>query len=135
MKHNLQILVCVLTALSFLACGGDEVTWPEKPADGTPVVIQFVKIAGEGDDMSAKMRVFNFGEQSVTRMQMTLEYLDADGKKLGDFPWSQHAMSGIVDKKAHKVVNMGALIKKGTTKVRAVLSEVEFRGGKTWKKK
>lgn len=135
MKHKLQILLVAMLSLVFLACGGEEVTWPEKPADGTPVVIQFVKLTGEGDKKSAKMRVFNFGDQSVTRLVMSLDYLDKDGKKLGDFPWSQQAMGGIVGKKEHKVVEMGAFIKEGTTKVVANLSEVEFRDGKKWQKK
>lgn len=135
MRHNLQILVCTLLACAFLGCGGEEVKWPEQPADGTPVVIEFVKLTGEGDKMAAKMRVFNFGEQSVTRLNMTLEYLDADGKKLGDFPWSAQNMAGLVAKKAHKVLEMGAFMKEGTKKVKAVLSEVEFREGKPWKKK
>lgn len=135
MKHNLQSLLCVLVASIFLACGGDEVKWPEKPADGTPVVIEFVKLVGEGDKKSAEMRVFNFAEQSLTRMQMKLHYLDKDGKELGDFPWSQQSGSGIVGTKAYKVVKMGAFLKEGTTKVTAELEEAEFRGGKSWKKK
>lgn len=136
MKHKLFFgLVCALVAFAFLACGGEEVKWPEKPADGTPVVIEFVKLVGEGDKKEAKMRVFNFEEKSVTRLNMMLDYLDKDGKKLKDFPWSAQASAGLVGAKEHKVKEMGAFIPDGTAKVVANLSEVEFRDGKTWKKK
>ena len=135
MKQNLRIVLCTLVALAYLACGGEEVKWPEKPTDGTPVVIEFVKLVGEGDKKEAKMRIFNFEEKSVTRLQMTLDYLDKDGNKLKDFPWSAHAMGGLVGSKAHKVKEMGAFIPDGTVKVVANLAEVEFRDGTTWKQK
>ena len=135
MKHNLQILLCALVAFAFLACGGEEVKWPEKPTDGTPVVIEFVKLVGEGDKKAAEMRVFNFEQKSVTRLNMMLDYLDKDGNKLKDFPWSAQAGAGLVGSKAHKVQKMGAFIPDGTTKVVANISDVEFRDGTTWKQK
>lgn len=111
--------------------GGDSVKWPEKPADGAPVVGEFIEMTGEGEDMEAKIRFFNFTDKSIDRLQMTLHYLDGSGKELDDFPYT--VMQGkLIDAKGHRTKEVGAFIPKETKKVTAEIREVQFTDGTTW---
>lgn len=118
--------------------GGDEnVTWPAAPADGQPVVLQFVSVGPNkrGKDLEAQMRVFNFSDKDVKRLSLMLDYLDGSGKKLKDFPWSMMAGSSIVGPKGTKVDGMGAFIPAETKKVEARVRSVEFGDGTKWESK
>ena len=127
-----------LIALVLLAAacgkGGEDAKWPDEPTDGAPLVLEFIGLEGSGNDTQARMRIFNFGESAVVRMQLTLHYLDASGKELKDFPWSQQAPAGVVGGKGQAVKAMGAFIPEGTAKVTAEVKEVEFKDKKVWKK-
>ena len=111
--------------------GGAEVKWPDKPADGTPVVFEFVEVSGTGDKIKAKMRMFSFSDKMITRVNSTLDYLDGTGKKLKDFPWSMSG-PGLLEAKQTKDKDMGAFIPAETKKVVAHISEVGFSDGSKW---
>lgn len=111
--------------------GGGDVKWPEKPASGAPVALEFIGLVGQGDRMEANMRIFNFSDKPVTRINMTLDYLDATGKKLKDFPWGQSGPS-LVGPKEYKDKEMGAFIPAETKKVTATVKDVEFGDGSKW---
>ena len=135
MTKRLHGILIALALLGLTACGGDkkeQAPWPEKPADGTPVVVEFVALDGEGKKMSAKMRVFNFSDKAVSRVGLQLDYLDAQGKKLKDFPWSQQGMPQLVGPKGQEVAEMGAFLPPETAKVMAKVELVEFKDGSKW---
>jgi hypothetical protein len=131
----------VLAVLGLAACGGKkddgggggaaEVKWPDKPADGTPVVFEFVEVAGKGDKLKAKMRMFNFSDKTVTRIVSTLDYLDGTGKSLKDFPWSMQGPA-LLDPKGTKDKDMGAFLPAETKKVNAKITGVDFGDGTKW---
>jgi len=115
-------------------CGesGSDVKWPDKPADGCPVAMEFIAMDGTGKKAKAKVRLFNFSDKDVKGVQMTLSYLDAKGAELDTFPWSQMANPKLVGKKSHVEKKIGAFIKDGTTRVSATFREVEFADGTKW---
>ncbi len=114
--------------------GGADVTWPAKPADGSPVVIESLSVAPDrkGKDLEAKVRVFNFSDKDVTRISMTLDYLDGSGKKLKDFPWGMTGMPSLVAAKGFKDDEVGAFLPPETKKVAARIRNVEFKDGTKW---
>jgi hypothetical protein len=105
--------------------------WPAKPGDGTPLVLEFVKMTGEGQDRRGELRIFNFQDQDVKKVHLTLRYLDAAGKELKTFPWSV-MQNPVVEAKKSATIEAGAFIPEGTTRVEAVLREVELAGGGKW---
>ncbi len=109
----------------------DSVTWPEKPADGAPVAMVFLEMKGEGEDMHASVRFFNFSDKGIKRISMTLDYLGEGDKKLKDFPWSQMFPRNL-EAKGHFKSNVGAFLPEGTKKVNARMREVEFEDGTKW---
>lgn len=134
--HMTARILPVLMFLVFAAgCSGKSAgpkeKWPEKPADGAPLVIEFVKIAGQGDDTRAELKVFNFEDKDVMRLHMTLHYLDASGKELKDFPWSVQA-NPVVGAKKSAVIEAGAFLPKETVSVKVDLRSVQFDGGGKW---
>jgi len=136
-----MFLALTLSLAAVVACGkkdeggggGDksDMKWPAKPADGTPVVFEFDSMAGTGDKMEAKVRMFNFTDKKVTRMSTTLDYLDAGGKKLKDFPWGMGGMSLLGPNEA-KEETVGAFMPPETKKVEVRLRSVEFGDGSKW---
>ncbi len=114
--------------------GGDDVTWPAKPTDGSPVVIESVSVGPDrkGKDLEAKVRVFNFSDKDITRISMTLDYLDASGKKLKDFPWGMSGMPSLVAAKGVKEDGVGAFLPPDTKKVAAHVRSVDFKDGTKW---
>lgn len=112
-----------------------DVTWPAQPADGTPIVAEFVSLAGTGDNVEATLRLFNFADKDVTGVHMTLHYLDAAGKELKDFPWSQSKPSGLVEKKGTADIKAGAFIPAGTKTVTAEFRSVVYSDASTWDRK
>jgi len=120
------------------ASGGDDnVTWPAKPADGTPVVFEMVSVGPDkrGKDLEAQMRIFNFTDKDIKRVSVTLDYLDASGKKLKDFPWGMAGVPNVVPAKGTKVDGMGAFLPPETKKVEARVRSVEFGDGTKWEHK
>jgi len=111
--------------------GATEMTWPAQPADGTPVVFEFVEVTGTGDKLKAKMRMFNFTQKKITRITSKLDYLDATGKKLKDFPWSMQGPALLGPKEA-KEKDMGAFLPAETKKVEAKIEGVDFDDGTKW---
>lgn len=111
--------------------GGDDVTWPAKPADGTPVVFEFVSMQPNDKDLEAKVRMFNFTDKDVTRISATLDYLDGTGKKLKDFPWGMGGPA-LLPAKATKVDEVGAFVPPETKKVEVRVRRVEFADKSKW---
>lgn len=141
-KHFSRLVVAVAlasTSLAATACGKkdeagakkDDVAWPAKPADDTPLVFQFVNLEGTGDDMKANLRVFNFTDKAVKAVKLRLHYLDAAGKELKSFPWGAAAPE-IVGPKGTKVDDYGAFLPPETKSVNVTIREVEFSDGTKW---
>lgn len=135
-----RLLPSLLLAALLSACGSKEakneepeVAWPADPTDGTPMVWEFVELTGEGDKRSAKMRMFNFSDKTVTKVQATLHYADSTGKELDTFPWTQMGPN-MVGAKGHKEAKMGAFLPAETTSVSATIESIEYGDGSTWAK-
>jgi hypothetical protein len=111
--------------------GEGDVQWPDRPANGCPVTLDFVDMTGQGQDRGAHMRLFNFSQQPVQRIMMTLHYLDGSGQELDDFPFSMAAPS-VVGANAQTVVEVGAFVPDATARVTAEVSEVQLGDGSTW---
>ena len=117
--------------------GGDEnLTWPAKPADGAPVVFEFVSVGPDkkGKDLEAKVRMFNFTDKNVVRISATLDYLDGSGKKLKDFPWGMGGQN-LLPAKGTKVDEVGAFIPAETKKVEVRVRSVDFDDKTKWEAK
>ena len=134
------LLALALTTTAVTGCGKkdgdsaakkDDVAWPAKPTDDTPIVWQFEKLEGTGDQAAAKMRVFNFTDKAVKGVRMTLHYIDGAGKELKTFPWGAMAPE-LVGAKGTKVHEVGAFIPPETKTVTATVREVEFADGTKW---
>ncbi|MDX2087674.1 MAG: hypothetical protein SFX73_07480 [Kofleriaceae bacterium] len=136
---RLAIAIALVSTAAAPGCGKkddagakkDDVTWPAKPADDTPLVFQFVSLEGTGDDMKANLRVFNFTDKSVKSVQLKLHYLDASGKEVKSFPWGATSPE-IVGPKGTKVDDYGAFLPPETKTVNVTLREVKFADGSTW---
>ena len=83
-------------------------------------------------DLEAKVRIFNFSDKDVTRVSMTLDYLDGSGKKLKGFPWGMGGMPNVVPAKGTKVDEVGAFLPPETKKVQVHVKSVEFKDGSKW---
>lgn len=152
MLRRALIVVALLLALTASACRKGEDTpktapaaaepapadgpgsegWPARPADGAPVAVQFVALTKAGDDLRARMKVFNFGDKAVRGVHLELEYIGADGQVLKAMPWSQVAPT-LVDARAQAEHEMGAFIPAETASVRALVRRVELGDGTDWR--
>ena len=88
---------------------------------------------GSGKEAKAKVRFFNFADKDVKGVQMRLLYLDADGKEIDTFPWSQMANPKLIGKKSYVDKKVGAFMKEGTVSVGVKFREVEFTDGTKWR--
>lgn len=109
-------------------------TWPAQPADGTPIVAEFIALEGKGDDIEVKLRLFNFADKEVKGVQMTLNYLDGTGKELKDFPWGQ-AKAGLIGKKGTAEIKAGAFVPEETKSVSVEFRGVDYADGTKWEAK
>lgn len=107
--------------------------WPAQPADGTPIVAEFIAMQGSGEDIEVKLRLFNFADKAINSVRMTLNYLDATGKELKDFPWSQ-AKAGMIGKKGTAEIKAGAFIPAETKSVSVEFRGVEYADGTKWER-
>lgn len=133
-------VLAMLALLPLAGCekggdGGSEATveWPEQPANGAPVALAFEEMIGEGEDLGARMQVFNFSAQAVRRLSLTLHYQNEAGEDLDTFPWGMSA-GQVVGASGHDEVEVGAFVPEGTTRVEADVLEVEFADGSTWQR-
>ncbi len=130
------VLMLVLIPLTGCDKGGgtaevEEGAWPDQPANGQPVVLEFVEMIGEGEDLGASMRVFNFGEQAVERLNMTLRYLNEAGEELETFPFSV-SQPEIAAAGGQAGIEVGMFVPAETVRIEADLDTVNFVGGETW---
>jgi len=107
--------------------------WPAQPADGTPIAAEFIAMQGSGDDIEAKLRLFNFADKEINSVRMTLNYLDGTGKELKDFPWSQ-SKAGMIGKKGTAEIKAGAFIPAETKSVTVEFKGVEYADGTKWER-
>ncbi len=137
---SMMIALGLLMPVAAIGCKGkgsdggsqSDVKWPAQPADGTPLIAEFQALAGSGDRIEAKFRLYNFADKDVRGISMTLHYLDASGKELKDFPWSQSKGSGLVGKKGTADIKGGAFIPAETKSVTAELRSVDYADGTKW---
>jgi hypothetical protein len=137
MRHALLALAALAAPLALTACKGSEpaapakpaVKWPAKPANGAPIALVFKKFEGEGDRKVALFDLFNFGESNLTRFTAMLEYLDASGKVLKDFP---HTHMKVVGGKEVAEIKAGFFIPAEATSVRAVIRNTEHGAANKW---
>jgi len=113
--------------------GDETVTWPAKPADGTPIAFESISVGPDkrGKDLKAKVRMFNFTDKTIVRMDLSLDYLDGNGKKLKDFPWGMSG-PGLLPAKGTKVDEVGAFLPPETKKVAVQVHSVEFDDKTKW---
>ncbi len=127
----LSLSGAALASGALMGCnkGGDDakpadakpkVAWPAKPTDGSPVVVQFKAMEGEGKERRAVFDVFNFDEtENISELRMELQYLDASGKVLKTFPHTQ--ISPFYNKEVGQL-KAGFFMPPETVKVAAVVS-------------
>ena len=142
MRTNLWsgILVVVL-ALAIAGCGkkeegegagGGRVARPPKPADGTPLVAVFVELGKDKrGEVEAHFDLFSYADKDVAGYQGTFHYLDASGKELGTFPWSQQAPK-LVSKGGRTAIAGGFKIPPETKTVSLTIDTVMFTDGTKW---
>lgn len=123
-----------LTACSKKDGGSAEsaAAWPKAPADGTPIVAEFVKLQGEGDKREAQLRLFNFADKEVKAVHMKLHYLDASGKELKTFPFTNMKDVGLVKAKDTAEIRAGVFLPPETAKVTADFNAVDYADGSKW---
>jgi len=127
------VMIAGLCAVGPACKGGSgDVTWPEAPTDGAPVVMKFLAMEGSGDKTKARVRLFNFADKDVKGVQMRLIYLDANGQEIDTFPWSQMANPKLIGKKSYVDKKVGAFMREGTVSVGARFRDVEFTDGTRW---
>lgn len=132
-----RTLLAFALVLSLIAgCGKKEREgWPAKPSGDTPLVLQFVKLVGTGDDTEATMRIYNFTDKKVNMAGMKLHYLDGAGKEIGSFPWSVSKGRGLVEPNGTAEEDMGFNIPAGTKTVTADVTSVGFADATEWNAK
>lgn len=106
-----------------------EVPWPKKPVDGSPVVFEFIEMTGEGDDLAANVRLFNFSDKKVKRVSTTLHYLDADGNELKDFPFG---IMLSVDSEDYGEIEVGVFVPEETRRIEVEVHRVIFADDSEW---
>ena len=106
---------------------------PAKPSDGTPVSAQFVSMTGSDSKLAAKMTFYNHTAKPIHVLRMRLHYLDAAGKELKTFPWSQTA-SPLITANGNVTKEVGMMIPAETKSVKAVFRKVEFGDGTNWER-
>ena len=137
--HRLLAL-CLATAVFTPACDKDndapaedkkpDVKWPEKPADGSNMVLEVLS----HDKESAKIRVFNFADKAVTSLHIRQHFDDAADKELDTFPFSQVGnVVGAKEVAEIDTVMMG--VPDEMKKVRATIKKIEYKGGEKWEAK
>ena len=94
------------------------VDWPAAPANGAPVAVHFIEMIGEGAKRGANMRIFNFADAPMVRLDLTLVYLDKNDNELGTFPFAMQS-PGFVAKKGQEVMPMGGMVPAETTRILA----------------
>lgn len=134
-------ILVVAMALALAACGkkkdeqggGGVSARPPKPADGTPLVAQFIELGKDKHgDLEAHFDLFSYADKDITRYQGTLHYLDAAGKELKTFPWGQQKRPVLVAKGGRSAGEGGVNIPPETKTVALTFDTVEFTDGSTW---
>jgi hypothetical protein len=126
-----------VVAAMLVACGGSAddkpggVAWPAQPADGTPVVVEFVAITGPADRLEAKLRVFSFTDKVITKIDSRLTYVDRSGDKLQEVPWSW-AGAQLLAPRTYKDKTVGATMPDGAHQVTAIVQSVGYADGSRW---
>lgn len=107
----------------------DGITWPEPPADGSPVVGQFLGIVNDDGDARVQLRLFNLAEKPVDLIEMELRYLGAQGQELKRFPWK---IKADVSAQSHGKYVVGAFLPAETSSAMAQVNTVVFADGTRW---
>ncbi|MCA9560487.1 MAG: hypothetical protein KC583_18190 [Myxococcales bacterium] len=102
-----------------------DVKWPDKPANGAPLALEFVRFEGEGEKRRAVMNVFNFADVSVTQFVADLQYRDKDGNVLKTFPHTQYE---VFTKKSVDDLEVGFFMPPETTSVTATILKAKLSG-------
>jgi hypothetical protein len=147
-EMTMRWIIPLALALSAVACKKDEApatpppapkvvaveaeARPAQPKGGAPLMIAFVHLEGEGEARTALVNAYSYADKAVRKIDMSLRYLDAGGKLLKTFPWSQFA-PGLVPAGGTIQMKVGASLPPETTRVEAVLARVEFEDGSGWK--
>lgn len=107
----------------------EEIKWPEKPADGSDVVVELLKVEDDG----ATFKVYNFADKELKQLNIRQRFLDDGGKELDTFP---HTAIGVplVGKKSVAEVKTVIMSKpEGMTTVEGVVTKVKYEDGSEWK--
>ncbi len=107
----------------------EEIKWPEKPADGSNVALELVKVEDDG----ATFKVYNFADQDLKQVSIKQRFLDEGGKELDTFPHMAMGMP-LVGKKSMEEVKTVIMSKPdGMKTVEGVLRKAEWADGTKWK--
>lgn len=107
----------------------EDIEWPEKPADGSEVVLELLKVEDDG----ATFKVYNFADKELKQLNIRQRFLDDGGKELDTFP---HTAIGVplVGKKSVAEVKTVIMSKpEGMTTVDGVVTKVKYEDGSEWK--
>lgn len=104
----------------------EDVTWPTRDVKGPPVAVEFVTMIGEGKRRGATVRVFNFEDTVLARLDATLHYLDATGKELKTFPLTSMS-AGIAQGKGYATLDVGAFVPAETVRVNVTVNSAHYK--------
>ena len=110
----------------------DGIPWPDPPANGSPVVAEFLTLVTDDGDLRAEMRFFNQGDKDVDLVEMELRYLDEGGEELKRFPWKA---APSLSSRSHVSYVVGAFLPEETKRVEADISGVRYADGTRWSTK
>jgi|GEM_PF-2695648 len=103
-----------------------------KGSTPSPITSTFVRLEGEGDAARAVVRFASTADKAVERLMLVVRFLSVDDRELGRRPWTQSGPA-VVAPKADAELTLGMALPPGTTKVEALVAEVRFAGGETWR--
>ena len=108
-----------------------QVTWPPRPANGSPIGTQFVRMIGSGKRLGAEVRLFNHTDRDVTSLRVGLRYLNASGAQIGRF---SHTMEGrpFMGASAPHLIRVGGMVPAETARIETDVREVVLVGGVRW---
>jgi len=113
------------------------------PGHDCPVTVEFVEFRGEPDFRKLLLRVTNHADQDIRNLSMLMEYFDAAGEKLKDWPASESGttdmdtgeISPCVEKQVTAELEVAAFFMPDETEsVKVTPTEIEFSNATVWQR-
>jgi len=112
------------------------------PGHDCPVTVEFVEFRGEGAFRKLFLRVTNHADQDIRNLSMLMEYFDAAGEKLKDWPTTETGTTDMDTGRIAPCVKSGATVEleataffmpEETESVKVTPTEVEFSNATVWR--